>query len=327
MAEIDGARWHAERRAQILAAHPEVRELFGTDWTTAIWVLVVGGAHVALTLSASRWSWPVVLLVAFFVGAFPAHAMGVLIHETGHNLVFKRPWANKIFCILANVPLAAPGAMEFKFHHDLHHLHLGDGGIKDTQAPTRREDEVVGTSSILKILSFTFGRFVFKGNPANKVKVDGWVIANWIVCGIYAAIVIFGFGAKSFVFGFVAGLAAFGPHTMGARRLSEHLTARRGQPSNSYYGCLNWISFGVGYHVEHHDFPNIPWRRVPKLRKIAPEFYDSLYQVPSWTGLLLSHFFSPRHRVSQYFGCGGPWLEETGPESDDHRPRGLPISS
>jgi sphingolipid delta-4 desaturase len=317
MADIDGVRWHAERRAKILAAHPEVRDLFGTDWTTAIWVLVVGGFHVALTFAASHWSWPVVLLVAFFFGAFPAHAMGVLIHETGHNLVFKQPWANKIFCILSNVPLAAPGAMEFKFHHDLHHRNLGDGGINDTQAPTRREDEVVGTSSILKLLSFTFGRFVFKSSTPHKVTLDRWVIANWVVCGAHMALVIFGFGAKSFIFGFVAGMAAFGPHTMGARRISEHLTGRRGQPSNSYYGPLNWISFGVGYHVEHHDFPNIPWRRVPQLRKIAPEFYEPLYQIKSWTGLVASYFLSPRYRVSQYYGMNGPWLEETVPAPSD----------
>jgi len=48
---------------------------------------------------------------------------------------------------------------------------------------------------------------------------------------------------------------AFGPHPLGARRLSEHWTLREGQPTCSYYGPANWVSFHVGYHVEHHDFP------------------------------------------------------------------------
>ena len=49
------------------------------------------------------------------------------------------------------------------------------------------------------------------------------------------------------------------------------------QPSSSYYGWLNWVTFNFGLHTEHHDLARIPWVRLPQLRKIAPEFYDNLY--------------------------------------------------
>lgn len=32
----------------------------------------------------------------------------------------------------------------------------------------------------------------------------------------------------------------------------------------------------------HHDFPSIPWTRLPKLRQIASEYYDPLPRHHSW---------------------------------------------
>ena len=38
----------------------------------------------------------------------------------------------------------------------------------------------------------------------------------------------------------------------------------------------------VGYHNEHHDFPSVPWTRLPELRSLAHEFYDDLPSHKSW---------------------------------------------
>jgi sphingolipid delta-4 desaturase len=315
---INGFEWHAERRKAILRAHPEVKRLYGHDPTTAIWVVVLAAIQITLTFAAGSLSWPGVLLGAYFVGAFPAHALGMLIHETGHNLVFRGTGANKLLAIIANAPLGAPAAMEFRAQHALHHRYLGDADGNDTQAPTRHEARIVH-SWLAKLVSFTLGRFYFKSRPANRVVVDRWMILNWTLCIAYGALVLALGGVKAFTFGLVSGLVAFGPHTLGARRLSEHLTARRDQPTNSYYGALNRVLFDVGYHVEHHDFPNVPWRRLRALHRMAPEYYDSLYAVRSWTGLMFSYVFDHRYRVDQYFGMGGDWIEEL-PEAHPHDP-------
>jgi sphingolipid delta-4 desaturase len=243
-------------------------------------------------------------------GAFPAHALGILIHEAGHNLVFRRPWANKALAIIANVPLGAPAALEFRAQHALHHRHLGDVDGRDTQAPTRHEARLVGPSALHKLTSFTLGRFYFRSRPANHVSVDVWLALNWAACLAYGGAVLYFAGVKAFTFGLVSALAAFGPHPLGARRLSEHITGRRGQPTNSYYGILNRVAIDVGYHVEHHDFPNIPWRRLRALHRLAREYYDPLHHVRSWTGLMVSYVFDARYRVDQYYGMGGNWIEE-----------------
>jgi sphingolipid delta-4 desaturase len=308
--------WHAARRKAILEAHPEVRRLYGHDPQSALWVVVLVVLQVGLTFAAQRLSWGGVLLLAYVVGAFPAHALGMLVHEAGHNLVFRRTWANKLIAIIANFPLGAPAALEFRAQHALHHRHLGDVDGKDTQAPTRHEAAAVRDSALQKFVAFTFGRFYFRSRPANHVRFEQWMALNWVVCIAYGAVVLYFGGAKAFVFGMMSGLMGFGPHPLGGRRISEHLTARRNQPTNSYYGVLNRVIFDAGYHVEHHDFPNIPWRGLRKLNRLAREFYEPLYNTRSWTALLLSYLFDARYRVNQYFGMGGDWIEELETRSD-----------
>lgn len=49
----------------------------------------------------------------------------------------------------------------------------------------------------------------------------------------------------------------------------------------------------VGYHNEHHDFPSIPWTRLPELRKIANEFYAPLPYHKSWPAVTWKFITDP----------------------------------
>lgn len=50
----------------------------------------------------------------------------------------------------------------------------------------------------------------------------------------------------------------------------------------SYYGPLNWLTYNVGLHNEHHDFPAVPWTRLPQLHALAKDFYVDLPSHTSW---------------------------------------------
>jgi fatty acid desaturase len=46
-------------------------------------------------------------------------------------------------------------------------------------------------------------------------------------------------------------------------------------PSSSTYAgkWYELLTLNTVFHVEHHDFPTIPFQKLGELRKIAPEFY------------------------------------------------------
>ncbi len=308
----DASRWHVGRHHAILRDYPRVKSLFGTDPTTALWVAVLCVAQIGLAIALRHAPWWLTLAAAFAVGATLSHALGVLIHECAHNLVFRATWKNKALAIVANLPLGVPAAIEFRHQHLLHHRYLGDtrepdGG--DTQAPTQREVRATGRSGWRKLLSFTFGRFVFGGRTMNKPPSDGWLTANIVACITVSLVVAFAFGPRAIVYLLVSPLLGFGPHPLGARRIAEHVTLRAAQPTSSYYGPGNLVSFDVGYHVEHHDFPFVPWSRLRRLRDLARPRYEELAVVTSWSGTLLAHFIDRRRHVGQYVGLSGDYIE------------------
>jgi sphingolipid delta-4 desaturase len=54
----------------------------------------------------------------------------------------------------------------------------------------------------------------------------------------------------------------------------------------SYYGPLNILTYNVGLHNEHHDFPAIPWTRLHALHEMAREFYEPLPCHRSWVWVI-----------------------------------------
>ncbi len=279
-------------------------------WTgPVIAALVVAQMALAVVLYSSPWFF--VLVGGYVGGAFISHALGVMVHEASHGLVARRRWANSLWLLIANIPLVVPVAIAFRDEHLLHHRFLGEADKRDTQAPTAVEVRWVGDSTWRKIFSFTFGHFIFPGRPEGRVPRDRWLAINALLQIATMVPLVLLFGWKPLVYLVVASFAGFGPHPLGARRLSEHLPAKPEQPTNSYYGPLDTVTFHVGYHVEHHDFPGVSWRHLPRLNRLAHGHYDGLFAIRSWSLLLFEYLFSTAYRPSHYLGLGPSLAEES----------------
>jgi sphingolipid 4-desaturase/C4-monooxygenase len=126
---------------------------------------------------------------------------------------------------------------------------------------------------------------------------DGWIALNFLVQIGFLGLLFYLAGCRPLLYFFLSTFFGLGLHPLGGRWIQEHyLIPPEGvegsnQETFSYYGPLNKLCFNMGYHNEHHDFMKVPWVRLPKVKALAPEFYDSLYAHRSWTALLVRFIF------------------------------------
>jgi sphingolipid delta-4 desaturase len=290
-----GPEPHRARTRAILKAHPEVRHLIGKNpWSIAAIIGLVSLQVVgALLLANASWWW--ILAAAYMVGAFADHSLFVMIHECAHRLLFKNPAANRIAGMLANLPQIFPSSVSFEKYHIKHHSFQGNHDL-DADLPNHWEAKLINNNFLGKALWFLlYPMFqAFRVSRLKEIKpFDGWTAANWALQIVFTAAMWWWLGPKAVAYLTLSFFFSVGLHPLGGRWIQEHyLTHNEEQETYSYYGPLNVVAFNVGFHNEHHDFPSVPWNKLPELKQQALPFYDSLKSHRSWTKLWLQFLFS-----------------------------------
>jgi len=289
----DGREPHHERTRAILKDHPEVRQLIGRNpWSAALIVLLVS-SQLTLAWALSTGPWWAVIGVAWLVGAFMNHALYVLIHEAAHNLILPRRWQNYVAGIIADLPNVLPAAISFRGYHLKHHSFQGVYEL-DADVPSRWEARLIGSGWLGKSFWLLFFPIFQVLRPPRLREIQfmtRWTVLNWVVVFASDIAIVMLFGPKALIYLLASFFFSVGLHPLGARWIQEHYLTDDPQETYSYYGPLNLIALNVGYHNEHHDFPSIPWNRLPELRRLAPEYYDDLVFHGSWVKLLLRFIF------------------------------------
>ncbi|CAI0654860.1 unnamed protein product, partial [Colletotrichum noveboracense] len=270
---------HRTRRLAIIKAHPEITKLCGPEPLTKYVVAGVVAMQVfwAWYLSeTSFWSWKF-WAVGYVFGATANQNLFLAIHEISHNLAFRSPQANRLFAIFANLPIGVPYSASFRPYHLTHHKSLGVDGL-DTDLPTALE--AVFFDSILgKAFFCTFQIFFYAVRPTLVYSVPLTPL-HYLNIAVQLA---FDYALYS--------LWAQRRPLLPQHYVYETVSPQQKDPANgvpvpetfSYYGPLNFLTYNVGLHNEHHDFPAVPWTRLPALREIASEFYEDLPYHRSWT--------------------------------------------
>uniref|UniRef100_A0A7S0BUU7 Sphingolipid delta4-desaturase N-terminal domain-containing protein n=2 Tax=Rhodosorus marinus TaxID=101924 RepID=A0A7S0BUU7_9RHOD len=290
---------HGVRRKEILGRYPEISKFMGYHPTSFVYIVWVVLLQLFAGTFVKNANGLVVFLMAYTAGAVCDHALYVLIHDATHNLVFKSTFWNRISLLVANSPHVFPSAILFRFYHIQHHIEL-NLPEKDPDVPMDWEAKWVGNSSFRKAFwlanfaIFQSVRMLFYTHKVPVGKELKWVIVNWVTnlgfaFGLYQV-----FGLKYLFYLLISSVFSVGLHPLGARWIAEHYPTQPFQSTYSYYGGGNRVSFNIGFHNEHHDFPSIPWHKLPLLKKLAPEYYDTLFAHPSYTMLLWDFIMNPK---------------------------------
>lgn len=300
---------HRTRRQAIIKAHPEVTKLCGPEPLTKYLVLAVVALQVTcayLLRNTPIFSWTF-FLSAYIIGATANQNLFLAIHEISHNLAFRSPLANRVFAVFANLPIGLPYSAAFRPYHLTHHKSLGVDGL-DTDLPTALEavflDSVLGKAFFctFQILFYALRPMMVYQLPLTRLhffNIAAQLVFDILLvkyAGYHALAYLI---ASSFLAGslhpcaghFIAEHYVFDPPSVQARDPTALIPIPE---TFSYYGRLNLLTYNVGLHNEHHDFPAIPWTRLPALHALAREFYVDLPCHRSWVAVLWHFVWDPQ---------------------------------
>lgn len=291
----------------------------------------------------------ILFALAYCVGGVANHALMLAVHEISHGAAYgpAKPLANKLFGLVANLPIGIPMSISFKKYHLEHHRYQGDERF-DTDLPSFLE---IGffTSPLRKAFWCLLQPFFYTLRPLflNPKPIEKMELINIMVQAVFDILIVTQLGWHVLAYAIGGSILAMGLHPVAGHFISEHtLMFDTKQVSNnknadyeennnqgdvkkhsigevvnrnheedqdqkliatvdnqgkflipetcSYYGPLNMVTFNVGYHVEHHDFPSIPGSRLHLLSKIAPEFYMNLNHHTSWSYVIWKYITDPK---------------------------------
>lgn len=287
---------HGDRRKAMFKKYPQIKKLFTVDHHFVYVVLAMVATQIIACYFVKDFAWPLVILSAYVFGGTINHSLTLAIHDISHNTAFgyhKSKW-NRYFGMIANLPIGVPMSIGFKKYHVDHHRYLG-GDVLDVDLPTPLEGYLF-RNSFLKVIWLFLNPLFYTLRPlaVNPKPITTLEIHNTIIQLAFDAWLTYMWGPKPVAYMLAGTLLSLGLHPVSGHFISEHYMYTQGQETYSYYGCLNLITFNVGYHVEHHDFPAIPSSKLPLVKKIAPDYYDHLPYYTSWCKVLWEFVFDPK---------------------------------
>ncbi|MGD9647123.1 MAG: fatty acid desaturase family protein [Pirellulales bacterium] len=275
------------------AIMPEVRRLsqvsnWRSAWIIAVqwfWVLAAG------TLAVQTGHWAAYLL-AFLVIGSRQQALGILVHDATHYLLFTNRTVNDIVSDLfvgfpVNISTTLYRSTHFPHHRFTNTPDDPDFEYQvtdpDWQWPKTRWEAVkvlVKSMLILNIRSavkvanrWAPGMNLFTPiTPAYPLRAR--ILFVTVTIAIYAVLIYTGLIWKALLLWMVPALTVVNL-TNRMRAMAEHIVVPGTHELNTTRTVIpNFLErlficpLGINYHIEHHVFPSVPCYHVPKLHKL-----------------------------------------------------------
>ena len=289
------AKWYAspiprERMRELLERRdgPALRD-------TVIWfALLLTFGLAGLMLWGSWWA-----IIPFAIyGVIYASSSDSRWHESSHGTAFKTDWMNNALYEIASF-MVMRESVPWRWSHARHHSDTIIVG-RDAEIAFQRPISIVGT--ILKFFSiptiFKYFQSVLRHTTGKMAPAERTYIPEsefgkvfWrarIYLLIYLAVLALAVATRSVLPLLFIGLPAlYGTWLMvvygGTQHagLAENVLDHRLNTRTVYMNPINpYLYWNMGYHVEHHMFPMVPYHNLPKLHALlksdVPPPYNGL---------------------------------------------------
>jgi fatty acid desaturase len=252
------------------------------------------GIAAAITLSIYFWNPLLYVLAVMFIGA-RQHALLILGHDASHYRTLRTRWQNDLFANFFMMWPTFASVEGFRKFHGTHHQYtsLPDDGNRhiwythdaagelapDWQFPKTRAGLVL---VLLRRAAFLTGLFwIVRGLVGSTlIPSPGWMRAARF--GFYASLIVvlslFGLWS-AFLLYWIVPFCTWHIAAQYIRLICEHSAVESDEEEYAITRSTipTWLErvfilpCNVGYHLEHHWYPSVPFYRLPELHQALME--------------------------------------------------------
>jgi len=307
------SQWHSSRSKEILHQYPKIKQYFGNYPPSIIAIAFLVSLQWLMAWLVRDLPWWQVGGISFLVGQFILHSLGVFVHEAAHNLIFKSKLGSNLalFLIVCGSLSFGESLTYIGVHGKTHHLQLNDYQY-DHELCDRNLAEfstnntywriaeslihllpggAVITDLITPHLVNSDSRHLKSANISTQLNI--LLILTSLSLYIFAWFMISP-QATLYLFWSLTLMISNWGITFRGQSIAEHHIYQQGK-TYSTYSWTNILFFNTGYHDEHHTFPKVAWIHLPKIKRIAPEYFtnDNPHSYFQWWWWWATSIFTP----------------------------------
>jgi fatty acid desaturase len=250
-----------------------------TEWTAIILAVVL----------YQRFLHPIFLpLVIMWIGA-RQHALGILMHEGTHYLLFKNRSLN---AVVSELFLAWPlfiTARTYRPSHFAHHRHVNtekDPDLMRKQSSASEWEFPKSWGALVALLAkdvsglHTHQQFsdfadMWERKPTKKEGIESYAVARTLFYVIVLSVVTYFRVWPMFLLLWVVPLLTWLKMIMRIRSIAEHFATENDHVYTqsrttlpSFLERLFVAPRNINFHIEHHLYPSVPFFRLPQLHAV-----------------------------------------------------------